>query len=102
MLQHVKEKCIIMCLFFLDRQSEPLLRPDAKDHSSSVFQQFETHRGGDSNSNPGKRTKGNMFSDNGVGLQDISSSSTIPFLHSQLYNMLITVFVVVVPNSSNV
>ena len=56
---------------FSDRQSEPLLRPDAKDHASSIFHQIETHRSDPSSNNK----ESNVFSSNVVGLQDTSSAS---------------------------
>ena len=83
------------CIFLiLDRQSEPLLRPDAKDHSSSIFHQLDTHRT-PSSSNQAKDNKGNSFSKTMVGFQDSSSfsssSSSFPFLLPWFKNIKVLV-----------
>ena len=68
-------------LIFLDRQSEPLLRPDAKDHSSSIFHQKDTHlQRSDSNSNHGENNLESAY-ENGKGFpSDITSSSSSSLL----------------------
>ena len=65
----------------LDRQSEPLLRPDAKDHSSSIFHQKDTHlQRSDSNSNHGENNLESGY-ENGKGFpSDITSSSSLLLL----------------------
>ena len=61
---------------FSDRQSEPLLRPDAKDHSSSIFQQKETHQQrSDSISNPGENAIDGVFENGHIFQPPITSSS---------------------------
>ena len=67
--------------YFLDRQSEPLLRPDAKDHSSSIFHQKDTHlQRSDSNSNHGENNLESAY-ENGKGFpSDITSSSSSSLL----------------------
>ena len=91
----LKEKKLHSILLILDRQSEPLLRPDAKDHSSSIFHQLETHRTS-SSSNQAKDNKGNSFSKTiSVGFQDSSSfsssSSSFPFLLPWFKNIKVLV-----------
>ena len=74
---------------FSDRQSEPLLRPDAKDRASSIFHQIETHRS-DSITND---KENNLFSSNVIGLHGTSSASS--FIQ-MIWFKLIQLFLVVI------
>ena len=80
---------------FLDRQSEPLLRPDAKDHSSSIFHQKDIHlQRSDSNSNHGENNLESAY-ENGKGFpSDITSSSSSLLLLPWFENIHFKLFLV--------
>ena len=83
---------------FLDRQSEPLLRPDAKDHSSSNFHQKDTHQQrSDSNSNRGENNLESAY-ENGKGFpSDITSSSSLlllPWFENIHFKLFLVVYIV--------
>ena len=75
----------LICYISIDRQSEPLLRPDAKDHSSSMIHLPETS----SNARNIKNDRKNVYpvkDSNSVGDDTFafSSSSTSTLLNSLL------------------